>query len=109
MANARINAKIGVIGLVAATVQLAALSSAPAMEPAYCEKYARTAVAQTHAAQENKCFTLSSRRWHLDRGKHYDWCLTATLQQVRRDWNGRTARLNRCTGGCPGHRCDEGW
>ena len=66
------NAKVGVMIAIAAALQLAAMSAAPAMEPAYCEKYARTAVAQTHAAQESKCFTLSSRRWHLDRGKHYD-------------------------------------
>ena len=103
-------ARVRIAALAGAAAQILALSSAAsAMEPAYCERYARIAVQQTHAAHTSSCFTLSSRRWHGDRGKHYDWCLAATLPQVRKEWNARTSRLNRCTGGCPGHRCDEGW
>ena len=97
------------IAALAAAAGIALASSAWAMDPPYCDKYARTAVLQTRAAQSSGCFTISTRRWHTDRGKHYDWCLTATLTAVRKEWNARTSRLNRCTGGCPGHRCDEGW
>ena len=108
MMNARFS-RIRTVAIAAAAQVVALSSTALAMDPPYCEKYARTAVLQTRAAQTSGCFTLSSRRWHTDRSKHYDWCLAASFSAVRKEWNGRTARLKRCTGGCPGHRCDEGW
>ena len=104
-----VKAAIGIAAVAVASHIILLSSAAFAMDPPYCEKYARIAVLQTRAAQSSGCFTISSRRWHTDRGKHYDWCIGADLSAVRKEWNGRTARLRRCTGGCPGHRCDEGW
>jgi hypothetical protein len=100
-------ARLAVLACACAAIAMGA--GALALDRPSCEKYATAAVMQVRAAQASRCIPRTDGRWHFDANLHLQWCLGASSGQVRGEWNERTALLKKCTHGCPGHRCEDGW
>jgi hypothetical protein len=62
-----------------------------------CRDYANRAVADFKDMQRApKCAVPSDGRWHPDRRKHYDWCLSATSAAISNETHERDAHLLNC-------------
>lgn len=72
-----------------------------------CTGYAEQAAAQIEENRERGCGFLGPR-WSPDSRAHYEWCLAAPLEEVRREAEARARALERCGGpDDPAPRCRE--
>jgi hypothetical protein len=84
----------------AAVLAVGLAAPAQAMDPYFCQGYARTAISQAHQAERRpRCNYLLSQgtRWSFDYRAHYDWCLGAGPGQANGERQARWAALNRCS------------
>lgn len=61
----------------------------------FCDRYARTAVAQNQVNVQLRC-GLSGSRWQSNYSHHYNWCVTAGTSMPNYEERNRAAALDRC-------------
>ncbi len=75
-----------------------------------CDRYARTAMAQTREARANDCGFDKAPRWQASYEGYYDWCLNAREADRKRENKARETALAACVarGGGPYVKaCDD--
>jgi hypothetical protein len=87
-----------IIRVLVACSSLAAVtwaSQAQAADPAFCQEYARRAVAQFERAAAQGC-PVGGPRWTPDFNVHFGWCLTQPPWSAEREAHIRHERLEHC-------------
>jgi hypothetical protein len=85
--------------LAALGAALVAFGAGPAraMDPGFCDHYARHAVAQFRwAADTPGCRLDNPGRWHADFRVHFDWCLSAPFGAPQNEEAIRGEHLHHC-------------
>jgi hypothetical protein len=82
----------GIMGLVIATAP-----AASAMDPGYCQTYARAAVTEFQQASATPaCGSQSGPRWHDNFDVHLNWCLANSFDEAQSEWKARRDLLAGC-------------
>jgi PAN domain len=72
-----------------------------------CVAYAASAVAQFQQNLDNGC-NFAGARWHSGKSRHYQWCMTQSVQTRTAETQARRGELSRCVQQAPRtQRCSE--
>ena len=89
---------VGAFGIGLLTIE------ARAADPGYCDRYARSAVAQFERNRQIPgCFHGADARWSPNFDAHFGWCVRAPFGAAEAEKASRTGRLRQCMFAANGH------